>query len=373
MALPCGTTGSGGGEEMISMSHLRFALCATIVALLFISSAYGEELTVSVSEGNGAGSITSTSNFGAAANNAVEQAITLSPKEDMAKNYLYAEGPYSTTRTASGTNGGFCYSGFSVVGSNAKSYYDFWADGSNYAQLTEWLQTTGADSIEAYGYAFHNNGYSANSLYATSDWGQAQASYFNYAYATPSYAYDYALVGSASGNFVSASSTATNYDWKDYASTAFYAGIDPSSYVPAMIWNVAQNANSAYTYASAQTTSGNSWSIDGNVAQTSYAKDYFEDYSYTSMVSPNGLTWATSSYYSDYAYSSGSNRNTWASQSAWLWGNPTNLFAQNYNSYSGITSSAEDLYYGWNMLSQRGYNSYGSSDAVNFTYGGSGT
>jgi hypothetical protein len=353
---------------MISMSPIRFALCATIVALLFLSSAYGEELTVSVSEGSDANSITSTSNFGAAANNAVEQAITLNPKEDTAKNHMYVEGPYSTTRTASGTNGGFCYSGFAVTGVNAKSYYDFLADGSYYAQLSEWLQASGADSINAYGYAFHNNGYAANSLYATSDWGLAQASYFNYAYATPSYAYDYAVVGSASGNFASVSSIATNNDWKDYASTNFYAASAPSSYVPAMIWNVAQNANSAYTYASAQTTSGNSWSSNGYVAQTSYAKDYFGDYSYNSMYSPNGLTWATSSYYSDYAYSSGYNRNTWASQSSWLFGSQTDLFAENSNSYTGVYSWALDTYYDWNKLSQYAYNSYGSSDAVNFTY-----
>jgi hypothetical protein len=353
---------------MILMSYIKFALCATMMALLFISSAYGDELTVSVSEGNGASSITSTSNFGAAANNAVEQAITLTPKEDTAKNYLYAEGDYSTSRSVSGSNGGYCYSGFSVTGSNAKSYYDFGADGSNYAILTESLQSSGANSINAYGYAYSNDGYAVNSLSTTSDWGLAQASYFNYAYATPTYAYDYAVVGSASGNYASATSTATNYYWGDYASSSFYAASASNSYYPAMIWNVAQYAISEYTYANAVTTTGNAWSYDGYTLQNSWASDYWGDYSYSYLYSPYGLTSATSSYQQDYAYASGYNRNTWASGSAYLYGYPTYAYSVNHNALSGLTKSDYDYYYGWNTLSQYAYNSYGVSEAVNFPY-----
>lgn len=350
---------------MISMSPLRFALCATIVALLFISSAYGEELTVSVSEGSGAGSITSTSNFGAAANNAVEQAITLNPKEDTAKNALYVEGPYSTSRSVSGNYGGYCYSGFSVTGVNAKSTYDFWADGSSYAQLSESLQTSTANNINAFGYAFSNYGYAADVLDVTSNAGQAQANYFNYAYANPSYAYDYAAVGSASGNYAGATSFAYNYDWKDHAITSFYA---ESTLNPAIIWNVEQSASSVNTYANSITTKGNSWSPDGYIAQSSYASDLYGDYSYNYLYSTPGYTAATSTYYPDYAYSSGSNRNTWAAGSADVYGSPTYAWAENYNSYNGWYYWAWDYYEGENTLSQYGYNSFDDSYAVNFQY-----
>jgi hypothetical protein len=350
------------------MSNTRSMLCATVMALLFISSAYADELTVSVSEGNGASSITSTSNFGAAANNAVEQAITLNPKEDTAKNYLYAEGDYSTSRSVSGKNGGYCYSGFSVTGSNAKSYYDFGADGSNYAALTEWLQTSGANSINAYGYAFSKDGYAANYLSTTSDWGLAQASYFNYAYAEPTYAYDYAVVGSASGNYASATSSAGNYNWKDYASTSFYAASAASSNYPAMIWNVAQYAASGSVYAQAGTNSGSSWSTDGYTGQYSYASDYYGDYSYSYLYSPYGLTLATSSYQPNYAYSSGNEGGTFASGSAWLYGYPTTAYSVNYDSFSGLTKYDFDYYYGWNTLAQYAANIYGDSYAVNYQY-----
>lgn len=348
------------------MSHIRFALYATIVALLFLSSAHGEGLTVTVSEGNGASSITTSSTFGAAANNAVEQAITLNPKDDTGKNYLYAEGDYSTSRSVSGYYGGYCNSGFSVTGDNAKSYYDFWADGSYYATLSEWLQTSGADSIYAYGTAYSNYGYASDYLYATSDWNQAQASYFNYAYANPSYAYDSAVVGSASGDYASATSYASNYDWGDYASTSFYVGT--SSGYPSMIWNVAQYASSEYTYANAGTNSGNAWSSDGYVAQTSYASDWWGDYSYNYLYAPTGFTYSTSPYQSDYAYSSGYNRNTWTSGSAYLYGYPTYAYSVNYNSYTGVTNSDWDYYYGWDGLSQYAYNYYGDAWAVNFQY-----
>jgi hypothetical protein len=350
------------------MSYTKFAFCATMMALLFLSSVHADELTVSVSEGNGANSITSTSNFGAAANNAVEQAITLTPKEDTAKNYLYAEGDYSTSRSVSGSNGGYCYSGFSVAGSNAKSYYDFGADGSNYAILTESLQTSGANSINAYGCAFSSYGYAVNSLSTTSDWGQAQASYFNYAYATPTYAYDYAVVGSASGNYASATSYSGNYDWGDYAYSSFYAASASSSNYPAMIWNVAQYASSGYTYAEAGTNSGNAWSTDGYTLQNSWASDYYGDYSYNYLYSPYGLTLATSSYQPNYAYSSGYEGGTFASGSAWLWGNPTYAYSVNYHSFSGLTKYDYDYYYGWNTLSQFAANNLTNSYAVNYRY-----
>ncbi len=350
------------------MSYTKFVFCATMMALLFLSSVHADELTVSVSEGNGASSITSTSNFGAAANNAVEQAITLTPKEDTANNYLYAEGDYSTSRSVSGSNGGYCYSGFSVTGSNAKSYYDFGADGSNYAILTEWLQTSGANSINAYGYAYSNYGNAINTLSVTSDWGQAQASYYNNAYATPSYAGDYAVVGSASGNYASATSAATNYDWSDYASSSFYAASASNSRYPAMIWNVAQYSATEYTYAHAGTNSGSAWSKDGYTGQYSWASDYYGDYSYSYLYSPYGLTLATSSYQPNYAYSSGYEGGTFASGSAWLYGNPTYAYSVNYHSFSGLTKSDYDLYLGWNTLSQFAANNLTNSYAVNYQY-----
>jgi hypothetical protein len=348
------------------MSNIRYVLCATMMALIFISSAYGDELTVSVSEGNGASSITSTSNFGAAANNAVEQAITLTPKEDTAQNHMYVEGDYSTSRSVSGRNGGYCYSGFDVTGSGAKSYYDFSADGNYYATLAEWLTAANANSINAYGYAYSNDGSASGSLYVSSDYGRAQASYYNYALATSSLAYDYQYVGSASGKYVSADTSASNYDWGDYAYNSFYTG--GNSYYPAIIGNVAQYASSTYTYANAGTTSGNAWSYDGYVAQYASASDYWGDYSMNYLYSPGGMTWLTSSYQSDYAYASGYNSNTWTSGSAYLWGNPTYAYAYNYNAYTGLSYSDYDYYYGWNTLSQYAYNSYDYSYAVNFQY-----
>jgi len=230
------------------------------------------------------------------------------------------------------------------------------------------LQASRADSIYAYGYAYSNDGYAADYLHTTSVRGQAQASYFNYAYATPSYAYDYAVVGSASGNYASAQSYAGNWDWGDYASNSIYASSASSSNYPSMIWNVAQTASSTYTHASAGTTGGNAWSTDGYTGQSSYASDYWGDYSYSYLYSPYGLTKATSSYQPDNAYASGSNRYTWTSESAYLYGYPTYAYSVNYNAYTGLYKSDSDYYYGWNYLSHYAYNSYRDSYALNFQY-----